>query len=417
MATSYKPDKAAQLRAHKRLATGLFLLMLSVYVLTAWLSRAHPAAWVGYVKAFSEAAMVGALADWFAVTALFHHPLGLPIPHTNLIERGKLAIGNNLGSFVVSNFLTPASIRPYIGQISVSAPAAEWLSVEKNKRLLIAEGAHLLLDILNKMDDEAVTKFLARRGRSLMEELKLNAVAASALQYFLDTGGHQQIITILAGRLQSFILENEDLVRQRVKKESYFFIPSFIDNKVATKITSSLASYLDEIVQDKDHRLRGELTTQLYAFAERLRTDEQLAAEFRSLSVHLLAPEKLEEYARSAWHSLKSTLQRELSSERSAFTKYLSRNIDEFAANLRSDPTLQQKIDGWIRHTAYKYILRNGAQVGALISNTVGNWQGRELSRKLELEVGKDLQYIRINGTLVGGLVGLLIYALTEWLG
>src|ERR1041384_5486466 len=116
------------------------------------------------------AGMVGALADWFAVTALFHHPLGLPIPHTNLIERGKQSIGNNLGSFVVSNFLTPATIRPYIGKISVSAPAAQWLSIEKNKRLLITERAHLLKDILNKMDDATVARFLARKGRGLLEE-------------------------------------------------------------------------------------------------------------------------------------------------------------------------------------------------------------------------------------------------------
>ncbi len=415
MATTDTPDKAAQLRAFKRLATGLFLLMLGVYVASAWLVSALHFEWAGYVKAFSEAAMVGALADWFAVTALFHHPLGLPIPHTNLIERGKQAIGNNLGSFVVSNFLTPATIRPYLGKISVSAPAAQWLSKDKNKRLLITEGGHLLKDILNKMDNATVARFLARKGRGLLDEFKLNTIAASALQYFLDKGGHQQLITLLAGKLKAFIQENEDVVRERVKKESYFFIPSFVDNKLAAKITSGLSGYLDEIANDKNHRLRADLTTQLYAFVESLRTDEEWAAQFRSLSSHLLAPEKLEEYAASAWQSLKETMHRELSNERSAFSKYLSRNINELAQNLRDNPALQQKIDGWIRHTAYRYILRNGAQVAALISNTVGNWQGRELSRKLELEVGKDLQYIRINGTLVGGLVGLLIYALTEW--
>lgn len=410
-------DKAAQLRAFKRLATGLFLLMLAIYALSTWWARVYPAAWIGYVRAFSEAAMVGALADWFAVTALFHHPLGLPIPHTNLIERGKQAIGNNLGSFVVGNFLTPATIRPYIGKITVSAPAAQWLSVDKNKRLLIAEGSKLVQDIINKMDDAAVTRFLARRGRGLLEELKLNSVAASALQYFLDKGGHQKLITLMAEKMQVFIRQNENIVRDRVKKESFFFIPSFVDNKLAAKITSGLADYLAEIAHDEDHRLRKELADQLYVFAERLRTDEALAAEFNQLSTHLLSPEKLEEYATSAWQSLKATLHRELGSERSAFKKYLSRNIDELAQNLRENPALQNKIDSWVRHTAYKYILRNGAQVGALISNTVGNWQGKELSHKLELEVGKDLQYIRINGTLVGGLMGLFIYAITEWLG
>src|SRR6476620_10089745 len=135
-------EKATQLRKHKSLATGLFVLMLAVYILMVWLGRHHQWAWTGYVQSFSEAAMVGALADWFAVTALFHHPLDLPIPHTNLIERGKQAIGNNLGTFVVSNFLTPSTIRPYIVKLSVSAPVAQWLGVEKNKRLLITEGGH-----------------------------------------------------------------------------------------------------------------------------------------------------------------------------------------------------------------------------------------------------------------------------------
>ena len=129
MATTHVPDKAAQLRAYKRLASGLFMLMLVVYVFTAWWSRVHHAPWLGYVTAFSEAAMVGALADWFAVTALFHHPLGIPIPHTNLIERGKQAIGANLGSFVVSNFLTPATIRPYMNKLTLSSYAAHWLEV------------------------------------------------------------------------------------------------------------------------------------------------------------------------------------------------------------------------------------------------------------------------------------------------
>jgi uncharacterized membrane-anchored protein YjiN (DUF445 family) len=414
--STYIPDKAAQLSAHKRLATGLFVLMLVVYIVTAWWTHSHHIHWLDYVKAFSEAAMVGALADWFAVTALFHHPLGIPIPHTNLIERGKQAIGANLGSFVVSNFLTPATIRPYIGKLTLSSYAAQWLSVEKNKRLVVAEAGKLLQDILNKMDDAAVARFMAKRGRGLLEEIKLNKMASAALRYFLDKGGHHDLITMLAAKLKTYIHENQGIVKARVKKESYFFIPSFVDNKLAEKITTGLADYFDEIAADPAHRLRDDITQQLYTFAESLDTDESWAQQFRNLSTHLLSPEKLEEYATAAWRSLKETLLRDLATDRSAFAKYLSKNIHEFAQNLNDDPAMQQKIDGWIRHTAYRYILRNGAQVGALISNTVGNWQGRQLSSKLELEVGKDLQYIRINGTLVGGMVGLLIYTITEWL-
>jgi uncharacterized membrane-anchored protein YjiN (DUF445 family) len=240
MATTYIPDKAAQLSAYKRLATGLFLLMLVLYVFTAWWSHSHPAAWLGYLKAFSEAAMVGALADWFAVTALFHHPLGIPIPHTNLIERGKQAIGANLGSFVVGNFLTPATIRPYMAKLMLSSYAAQWLGQEKNKRLLVTEAGKLLQDILNKMDDVAVARFMAKRGRGLLEEIKLNTMVASALEYFLDKGGHQELITILSAKLKTYVHENQGIVRQRVKKESYFFIPSFVDNKLAERSPPAL---------------------------------------------------------------------------------------------------------------------------------------------------------------------------------
>ena len=167
--------------------------------------------------------------------------------------------------------------------------------------------------------------------------------------------------------------------------------------------------YFEEIETDTSHRIRAEISTQLYQFVEKLRTEQKWEEEFRQLSNNLLNSARLEEYAAAAWQSLKATLQHELSREKSALSRYLSKTIDELAVNLNADPALQQKIDGWIRHTAYKYILRNAAQVGALISNTIGNWQGNELSRKLELEVGKHLQVIRINGTLLGGLVGLEI--------
>jgi len=410
-------DKAAQLKAHKRLATGLFMLMLALYIVMVWLTKTRPAVWVGYVQAFSEAAMIGALADWFAVTALFHHPLGIPIPHTNLIEKGKKSIGNNLGTFVVSNFLTAGNIRPYIQKLSVSAYAAQWLEQPKNKGLLVTEITRMLADILHKVDDRSISAFIARKGSALLADVKLNVIVGNALHYFLDKGSHEEIVTLLARKIKAFISENEALVREKVQGESYFFIPKFVDNKLAEKITSGLAGYFEEIEQDPTHRIRAEISTQLYLFVEKLRTDPRWEEEFRRLSGSMLSSGKLEEYAAAAWQSLKSTLLHELASEGSALSSYFSKTLEELAGNLKADPVLQQKIDGWIRHTAYKYILRNATQVGALISNTVGNWQGAELSRKLELEVGKDLQFIRINGTIVGGLVGLLIYALTELIG
>lgn len=414
--TEQSTDKLKQLRNHKRLATGLFLLMVAVYAGMTYLARYNAGHWIGYIRAFAEAAMIGALADWFAVTALFHHPLGLPIPHTNLIEKSKKTIGDNLGNFVVNNFLTPQNIRPYIHKLAVSGYVGEWLSSGKNKVLLTTELTRLLKDIVQKLDDAAVAQFIARKGMELVGAIRLNEVAANALQYFLDRKEHEKLVTTLAGKIKNYISLNEPMVQERVKSESYFFVPKFIDNKLAAKISGGLIRYFEEIETDKNHKIREEIAQQLYQFVQDMRTQDRWEQELQQLRSGLLSEERINGYAADVWHSLKTTLVAELNEQESALARYFSRMIDDFAKSLQQDEILRQRIDGWIRHTAYKYILRNTENAGLLISNTVGNWQGRELSRKLELEVGKDLQFIRINGTLVGGLVGLLIYAITHLL-
>ena len=407
-------QKAVQLRNAKWLATGLFLLMLAVYVLMIYCSGWTDALWIGYVKAFSEAAMVGALADWFAVTALFHHPLGIPVPHTNLIEKSQKKIGHNLGDFVVANFLSPESIRPYIRKVFISRYVATWLEKESNKALLITELSLLLEDIIAKTNDESVTALIAREGKSLIGQIKLNLVVANALCYFIEHGEHEKPVTLLAGKIKEYIRENEDMVREKVKEESFFFIPKFVDNKLASKIANGLIRYFDEIEKDPGHKIRTEISAQLFLFAKQLRTESQWEEEFQRLKDSLLSAEQFHKYALAIWSSLKKTIRGELADKDSALKRYLGHSLDELAHKLKTDKALREKTDHWIRHNAYKLILRNTENVSALISNTVGNWQGRELSRKLELEVGKDLQFIRINGTVVGGLVGLLIYALTR---
>ncbi|PSK92792.1 DUF445 domain-containing protein [Taibaiella chishuiensis] len=406
--------KVIQLRRHKQLATGLFLLMLLVYIAATWYMARYTTSWMGYIKAFAEAAMVGALADWFAVTALFHHPLGLPIPHTNLIERSKKNIGNNLGDFVVSNFLSPANIRPYIRKITVASYVGDWLDRPRNKELLLNEGMRLFRDIIAKMDDHTVAAFIAKKGTALIGQVQLNQVVAGALQYFLERGEQEQLITLLAAKIKNYIGSNETMVQERVKKESYFFIPKFVDQKVAAKIAGGLVRYFEEIETDPQHKIRQEIAQQLEQFVGDLRTQPRWQQELEQLKSGLLSDDKVMQYADDIWQSLKQTLTEELSAPGSGIHRYFARALDDLSQSLRADALLQERIDRWIRHTAYKYILRNTGNVALLISNTVGNWQGRELSRKLELEVGKDLQFIRINGTIVGGLVGLLIYTITR---
>ena len=407
--------KKKQLRNHKLLATGLFLLMAVIFITTTILEKRNPAHWLGYIRAFSEAAMVGALADWFAVTALFHHPLGLKIPHTNLIEKSKEKIGDNLGSFVVSNFLSPQNIRPYIQKLKISNFLGDWLQKEKNSEALVNNLSEIILDIVNKLEDEAVVKFIANKAKEMSDDLKINQILGNGIEYILQKNDHQKLITNLSSQIKNYVLENYEMVRERVKKESYKLIPSFVDEKIAEKITSGLYSYFEEVENDQNHSLRNEITQKILDFSKDLKENPKYEDEFNALKEDFLKPEKVQQYAQDIWNSLKKTLIDELNAEQSLLKNYVRKNLAEFSENLRTDEKLQYKIDHWIRVTAYKYILRNTNKFGELISETVGNWQGKELSQKLELEVGKDLQFIRINGTLVGGLVGLIIYTIAHF--
>ncbi len=407
--------KNKQLRNHKLLATGLFVLMAVIFIATTISEKRNTAHWLGYIRAFSEAAMVGALADWFAVTALFHHPLGLKIPHTNLIEKSKEKIGDNLGSFVVSNFLSPQNIRPYIQKLKVSNFLGDWLEKEKNTEALVDNLSEIILDIVKKLENDAVVKFIGDKAKEMSNDLKISQILGNGIDYILQKKDHQKIITNLSSQIKNYVLENQKMVSDRVKKESYRLIPSFVDEKIAEKITTGLSSYFEEVENDPNHSLRKEITLKILDFSKDLKENPKYETEFNALKDDFLQPEKVQQYAQDIWNSLKKTLIEELSSEESSLKKYVRKNLTEFSENLRTDAKLQHKIDHWIRVTAYKYILRNTNKFGELISETVGNWQGKELSQKLELEVGKDLQYIRINGTLVGGLVGLLIYSIAHF--
>ncbi|HPW88936.1 MAG TPA: DUF445 domain-containing protein [Kaistella chaponensis] len=408
-------EKKIQLRNYKMFATGLFVLMAVIFVVMTILEKKNPAHWIGYIRAFSEAAMVGALADWFAVTALFHYPLGIRIPHTNLIENSKERIGDNLGNFVVENFLSPQNIRPYIQKLKISSFVGDWLSKERNQENLMKELSNIVLDILNKLDDTEVVNFIGKKAKEMTDDVKINEIIGNGLDYVLDKNDHQRFITNLSKQIKEYVLNNQKMVKERVKSESFFLIPKFVDDGIAEKITKGLSNYFEEVELDENHSLRAEITQKLYDFSKEIQTEEKWVEEFRSIKNDFLKEEKIQQYSTDIWNSIKKSLSKELEEEQSALKNYLRKNLAELSENLKTDEVFQNKIDHWIRVTAYKYILKNTHQFGALISSTVGNWEGKELSEKLELEVGKDLQFIRVNGTIVGGFVGLIIYTVTEF--
>lgn len=405
--------KELQLRKHKRIATGLFLLMAVVYGVMVYLQHQNPQSWMGYVEAFAEAAMVGALADWFAVTALFKYPLGIKIPHTNLIERKKNDLGENLGLFVKDNFLTPKNIRPYIEKLEVMSWVSGWISKKNNQIILETEILNLLQKIIHDLDDEEVIGFLINKGTEVLKSIDFQKITGEGILYLVEKNEHIRLLETLLPQMKEYVQESQQLIRERINENRPFL--SFLAGKrISRELTDGVIVFIEEIETDENHFFRKKLTENLLNFCNEISTSDNWKSKIDNLKNELILPEKLKPYASDAWHSIKLNLEENLKKEDSVLKNYLHKNIQKLAYNLENDENLTQRLNGWIRLFLYRMVLKNSSEVERLISTTVAGWEGKELSKKLELEVGKDLQFIRINGTLVGGLVGLIIYLVTQ---
>lgn len=405
--------KELQLRKHKRIATGLFLLMAVVYGVMVYLQHQNPQSWMGYVEAFAEAAMVGALADWFAVTALFKYPLGIKIPHTNLIERKKNDLGENLGLFVKDNFLTPKNIRPYIEKLEVMSWVSGWISKKNNQVILETEILNLIQKIIHDLDDEEVVGFLTNKGTEVLKSIDFQKITGEGIHYLVEKNEHIRLLETLLPQMKEYVQESQQLIRERINENRPFL--SFLAGKrISRELTDGVIVFIEEIETDENHFFRKKLTENLLNFSNEISTSDNWKSKIDNLKNELILPEKLKPYASDAWHSIKLNLEENLKKEDSVLKNYLHKNIQKLAYNLENDENLTQRLNGWIRLFLYRMVLKNSSEVERIISTTVAGWEGKELSKKLELEVGKDLQFIRINGTLVGGLVGLIIYIVTQ---
>lgn len=406
-------QKEIQLRKHKTFATGLFFLMAFVYGLMVYFQHTSPESWMGYVEAFSEAGMVGALADWFAVTALFKHPLGIPIPHTNLIERKKNDLGRNLGSFVKTNFLSPENIRPYVEKLDVVRFVSGWLNKPSSRKILGTEIMSLIKKIIHDLGDNEVRDFLAKKGSEILKNIDYQKITSSGIHYMVERGEHIKLLETLLPQLKEYVEESQQMIRERIS-ENKPFIAFLAGKRISRELTDGILEFIQEIEADKEHFVRKKLTENLENFADDLLVSTQWEEKFNQLKTDLISPENLNEYADDAWYSVKKMLEQNIKNPDSGLNSYLHKNIQKLSDSLQEDENLKLRLNKWIRHFLYRMILKNSEEVQDLISKTVAGWEGKELSNKLEMEVGKDLQFIRINGTLVGGLVGLAIYTLTQ---
>lgn len=405
-------DKVKQLRKHKALATGLFVLMAMVYVLILYLIKQGESAWMYYVKAFSEAAMVGALADWFAVTALFKHPLGLKIPHTNLIESNQQQIGANLGGFVTENFLTNENLRPYIEQLEISDWIVKWAEKPNAMSLLSKELSGVISDALSHLDMQALVGFSKKEIQGHLHLLPVNTMTSDIIDYVLENGEHHRILNMLLPEIRDYIINNERDIYERVISKQP--VLSLVGGKMVTRqLVDGFLSFIDEVEGDQNHPLRNTLAHKLLDFRAGLEGDAGWHNKVVYAIGQYLGQEKTDDVIASILSYIKIELEEDLADEHSKIRNYIALQGQKFIENFKQNKKQQHQLNRFVQVSLYKMVLRHKHALTDLIEQTVNAWDGVELSEKLELEVGKDLQYIRINGTLVGGLVGLVIYILT----
>lgn len=408
-------DKKKQLQKHKRIATGLFLLMAIVYIIMVYAIRHSPASWMGYVKAFSEAAMVGALADWFAVTALFRHPMGMPIPHTNLIVNSKNKIGDNLGDFVTDNFLTADNIRPYVEKVDLANMISTWLNKPNNQAILESEITSLTKKILTDLNDDSIIHLMTAKAKEGIAAINIQGFVSKGLMYAIEKNEHNRLLDIILPKAQVYVEEHRQEIYDNVVEKKP--ILGLIGGKAVTnQLISGINTFLGDIERDPHHKIRKEITLRLEMLAVDIEASPVWKAKFDEILSQFITDKTIDTYMRDLWASTKESLLHQLEDKNSTLRSYISSSLSKIAIDLENNTENKAKINKWIQYTIYRVALKNTKEVGQLIRNTVESWDGQELSDKLELEVGKDLQYIRINGTLVGGLVGLLIYIITSLL-
>ena len=401
-------DKALELRRMKRIPLFLLLLMALLFAFTLH----HPASWAAWLHAFAEAGMVGALADWFAVVALFRHPLGIPIPHTAIIPNRKNDIGESMSRFVADHFLEPDVVRKKLQNTNLAAFVVHWLKSEKGRRSVEELSAVVLRWALGALHEKRVRRFLSRLSSKQLANVSLAPLLGNTLEWLVRGQRHQQILTQVLRYTIVMVHDNRDAIRSKVQQESPWWVPGFVDDRILKKMLERIEHQLFEMALDPDHPLRFKFSGWVQNLAHDLKNSpehQRLGEEFKE---QLLANDELQDYLYGLWRELAESIESDIEKPESVIGQHVGQWLGGVAEELDRDRGMQAWVNAWLVDAITLVVGRNSAQIASLISDTVRSWDGEDTSRRVELAIGRDLQFIRINGTLVGGLVGLLIHAI-----
>jgi uncharacterized membrane-anchored protein YjiN (DUF445 family) len=401
--------KRARLRRMRFLATGLLVVMGAILALAVVLKRDHP--WLAWVEAFAEASVVGALADWFAVTALFRHPLGLPIPHTAIVPRNKDRIGGELGRFVERNFLTPENIVAKLAQLDLVGRAARWLAVPDNSRRAAQSVRHLIPRLLNAFDDRQIESLLGQTVTQFIARIDIAKVSGGLLAAITEDGRHQAVFDEILIAVGGWLHRNRELIKLKFGEQSYL-TPAFIDSYIVNKFVDGIIDLIAEVSVTKHHELRRGFDGFLQDFIRRLQHDPAFQARAETVKHELMARLDLAGLIGTVWVEIKHQLVADAESPDSVIEAQLADALARLSATMLDDPALHERLSAETYRLIEAGLLHFRHQVSVLIEDVVRRWDARDVAAKIELEVGRDLQFIRLNGTIVGGLAGLVLHAL-----
>jgi uncharacterized membrane-anchored protein YjiN (DUF445 family) len=403
-------QREQRLRRMKRIPLALLVLMAVLFVLT--LDR--PETWAAWVHAFSEAGMIGALADWFAVVALFRHPLGIPIPHTAIIPTRKNELGQSMARFVADHFLEPEVVRDKLSGVNLSMHMAVWLGTQRGRDNVTGLAVSLLRWGMGALHEKRVRDFIGRLSQQRFSGVQLAPMMGQTLDWLIRDGRHQQVLTQIIRHLIVVLHDNRDVIRERVQHKSPWWLPGFVDDRILKQMLERIETQLFEMSLDDAHPLRGQFNSWLMDLAEELKTSSEYRRLGERLKQQMLENGELHDYLYSLWTELVSSIEADLDQPESVIRDQMGAWLATFAVELENDDDMQMLVNGWLQDSGVALVKRNRHAISTLISDTVESWDGLDTSRRVELAIGHDLQFIRINGTLVGGLVGVLIHALTR---
>ncbi|MFE1664013.1 DUF445 domain-containing protein [Microbacterium sp. P02] len=412
-------ERRRALSLMKTVALGALVFMAVLFVVAFTLQERYP--WLDYVRAAAEGGMVGALADWFAVTALFRHPLGIPIPHTAIIPNRKDEIGRTLGEFVETNFLSEEVVRTKLDSLSIATSVGRWLTDpepsaqgQTHAQRVVSEGATMATGVLNALSDDDVNGIIEDLARTHLIMPEWGPPLGGWLERIVASGAHHGAVDMAAENVAAWLEGNHAAFDGLVSRRLPTWVPSLAHRLVDDTIYNEAVRFVAAVRADPDHPARHAIDAYLERLADGLQHDPATIGRLEDSKIAVFDSPRVRELAAAAWNTAKTGLLTALADPDSGLRTRATAALVDVGGRLRTDAALQRRVDDWVGQGAVFLVSRYRHDIASIITDTVERWDPAETTEKIELMVGRDLQYIRLNGTIVGALAGLAIFTIAH---